>query len=152
MIIVNSDSTLSKFIGDIREMYFSHRYLRVTVKTGKARSGLQNSHSHVWYQQIAQELREYTPLGVKSYCKLNFGVPILYTEDDDFHEAWRTKIKPLFPTYEQKLALMEWFPVTSLMSKDQLHRYELAVQGHYLTRGVILEWIEKPVKNSRNQA
>lgn len=143
-IIINSDSSLSKFIGDLRELYRTKRYLRIVVKHGQARSGQQNKHTHVWYEQVAQELRENTAGEVKGFCKLHFGVPILRAEDADFREAYDKKILSNF-TYEQKLIIMEDcnFPVTSRMSKDQLHRYEKKMQDHYRPLGVELKYIEK---------
>lgn len=136
-IIVNSDESLQRFLGDVREQYMAHRYLRVSVKTGKARSIKQNNFSHAWYEQIARELREDDALGWKCYCKLHHGVVILRTEDAEFREAYDTAIKGL--TYEQKLQAMRILPVTSLMTKDQLTRYADSVRDDFARRGVMLE-------------
>lgn len=141
---LDSENAVSKFIGDIRELWRVHRYIRVTWKIGKARSWKQNKHSHVWYEQVAQELREDTAGGVKAFCKLHFGVPILIAEDAEFRELYNSKIKMNF-SYEQKLIIMETcdFPVTRLMSKDQTHRYEARIQEHFRAKGVTLEYLEK---------
>lgn len=138
--IINSDESAQKFIGVIREQYMSHRFLRVSVKTGKARSLPQNAISHVWYEQIARELREDDALGWKSYCKLHHGVPILRAEDGEFRETYDSTIKSM--SYEQKLKVMRFFPVTSLMSKDQLSKYAEAVREDFAQRGVMLEFPE----------
>lgn len=136
--IINSDSGLSKFIGDLSEEYFTHRYLEVTVKNGKVRSIKQNSTTHRWYQQLALELKEYDALSWKSYCKLHHGIGILRAEDDEFREAYDSVIKAL--SYEQKLIAMRMLPVTSLMTKDQLSRYAESVQADFRAKGVILEF------------
>ena len=136
-LIINSDESLQRAIGEIREQYRSRRYITVTVTHGKKRSLSQNDISHAWYQQVANELREDTPLGVKSFCKLHFDIPILRAESDDFREKYDRAVKPM--DYPDKLALMEWFPVTSLMTTPQLSEYLEKVQDHYRGR-VALEF------------
>lgn len=135
--VVNSDQALSRVIGDIRAAYAEHHYLRVTVKTGKDRSLDQNAISHIWYEQIARELRESTALGIKCECKLNYGVPILRAEDAGFREFYDVAIKPHL-TYEQKVKAMAYLPVTSLMTVKQLSAYLVAMQAAYAKRDVAL--------------
>lgn len=139
-ITVNSDTSLQQAIGDLRELYKQHRFVRVKMTTGKARSLDQNSTAHVWYEQIAREMREDTPLGVKCYCKLHLGVPILRAEDDEFRSVYDMVIKPL--SYEKKLEAMKAWPVTSLMTKDQLNQYLVAMQSDFAGR-VKLEFLQE---------
>lgn len=136
--VINSDESAQRFIGVIREQYMAHRFLRVSVKTGKDRSLPQNSLTHAWYGQIARELREDDALGWKCYCKLHHGVPILRAEDEEYRETYDAVIKPL--TYENKLVAMKQWPVTSLMTKEQLSKYAEAVRDDFRNRGVMLEF------------
>ena len=136
--VINSDTSLQSFIGEVREMYLQHRYIKATTKTGKARSIDQNSISHAWYEQLARELREDDALGWKCYCKLHHGVPIHRAEDEDFREAYDATIKGM--TYEQKLIAMRMLPVTSLMTKVQLSKYLEAMQDDFLRKNVRLEF------------
>jgi hypothetical protein len=136
---VNSAESLQRFIGETREQYERHKFLRISVKAGKDRSLPQNSLTHAWYGQIARELREDDELGWKCYCKLHHGVPLM-REDDEFRATYDAVIKPL--TYEQKLIAMRCWPVTSLMTKEQLSKYAEAVQADFLHRGVRLEFPE----------
>lgn len=53
-IVANSSESLSRALGDIRELWQKHKWLRITVKTGKPRTLDQNAHSHVWYEQGRQ--------------------------------------------------------------------------------------------------
>ena len=138
-LIVNSDVSLQSAIGDLREAFKTHRFLRVTVKTGMARSLDQNAISHAWYQQMARELREDDDVGHKSYCKLHHGVPILRADDEEFRLFYDAALKGL--SYEQKREAMKFVPVTSLMTKPQLSKYLEAVQSDFRTRGV---WLEFP--------
>ncbi len=131
-LTINSDTSLQSAIGDLREAYRAHKFLRVAVKTGKARSIPQNSISHEWYSQVSRELREDTPLSVKCFCKLTMGVPIMRAEDEEFRKLYDLVIRPL--SYEKKLEAMKVWPVTSLMNKDQLSQYLAAMQAAYADR------------------
>ena len=127
--VINSAESLSRFIGDVREEWNAAKFLRVTVKTGRARSLDQNAITHAWYQQLANELREDDALGWKCYCKLHHGVPILRAEDADFRETYDGAIRGL--SYEQKLKVMRILPVTSLMTRVQLSKYAEAVRDDF---------------------
>ena len=130
--IITSPTSLSRAIGDLREAFAKGGWMRVSWTHDKTRSGQQNALSHVWYEQVAQELRENTPLGIKCECKLRYGVPILRAEDAEFRQAYDAAIKPL--TYETKLEAMKVWPVTSRMNTDQLSQYLTDVQAAYLGR------------------
>lgn len=136
--IINSAESLSTVIGELREQWARHKFLRLSIKTGKARSLDQNAVTHCWYEQIARELREDDALGWKCYAKLHHGVPILRAEDAEFRETYDSAIKWL--SYEQKLKVMRLLPVTSLMTKEQLRKYAEAVQDDFRRRGVVLEF------------
>lgn len=138
---INSDDSIEYVFGKIRELYLTHRYLRVSVKTGKMRSNDQNALSHAWYQELAQKLPEYDAAGWKRFCKLHFAVAILRSEDDDFRNFYDLTIKRNL-SYEEKLIAMDFFPVTSLMDKSQLGKYLDAMQAHFLTREIFLESLE----------
>lgn len=131
-LTINSDASLSHAIGELRHAYKEKHFLRVTIASEKMGSASQQGLAHLWYQQIAQELREDTALGIKSFCKLHYAVPILRAENDEFREAYDASIKPM--PYERKLAAMALLPVTSLMSTMQLSQYLEAVQAAYVGR------------------
>lgn len=136
---LNSEPALQSFIGELRERWKARKFLTVSVKEGRPRSLDQNAISHAWYEQVSRELREYSPLGVKRFCKLHFGVPILRTEDDEFRAVYDLAIRDTL-TYEQKLQAMDILPVTSRMTTAQLSSYMEAVQAHYSQQGVVLEF------------
>ena len=140
-MIVNSETALQDAIGTLRSEYVAHRYLEVKIRAGKDRTLDQNAISHVWYSQVSRELREDSPLGVKRYCKLHFGVPILRSEDSDFRSFYDKAIKPNL-NYEEKILAMDHLPVTSVMTTSQLGVYLQNVCEHYIGRGVMLEFPE----------
>ncbi len=145
-LIVNSETSLQSAIGQMREAFRERKYLTVSISEGKARSEQQNSISHAWYEQVARELREDTALGVKCFCKLHFGVPILRLADEDFRAKYDRAVKPM--AYEDKLTLMEWFPVTSLMTTPQLSQYLEAMQKQYSGHGVWLQFPEQVIRSA----
>ena len=136
-IVINSEAGLSKAIGDIREQWKEHKFLRLDVKTGKDRSLDQNAILHAWIAQIANELREQTAAQIKAECKLVYGVPILRAEDEEFREFYDRAIK--WMTYEQKLDAMAFVPVTSIMTVKQLSQFLAGMQEGYRGR-VALEF------------
>jgi hypothetical protein len=136
---VYDQATESEAIGEIRAARAKHRRCKVVIHAGK-RSLDHNAISHVWYAQIAKELREDTPEGVHCECKLRFGVPILRAEDEEFRAFYDHAIKDRL-SYEQKLEAMRWLPVTSLMTPAQMKRYMDDVQMAYAGR-VPLEYPE----------
>ncbi len=105
--------------------------------TPPPRTGAQNAGTHVIYEMIAQAFPHDDAAGWKRYCKLHFGVPILRAEDEQFREVYDKSIKPL--SYETKLAMMAYWPVTSLMDKGQIGRYIDAMREYFEPLGVILE-------------
>ena len=87
------------------------------------RSDAQNRLSHCWYNEVSKQGKEYTPDQIKCRAKKHYGVPILLAENPDFHAAWCKAIQA-FPTYEEQCdQLLKFFPVTSLMSTEQMSRY-----------------------------
>ena len=139
--IINSEIGLQSFIGALRELWQSRRYLEVSVKEGRGRSVEQNAVMHGWFGQAARELREDDERGVKRFCKLHFGVPILRSEDDEFREAYDRVVRPL--DYELKLEAMDILPVTSRMTTVQLEKCMADIQEHYRKHGVTLKYPEK---------
>lgn len=138
-LVINSESSLHAALGTLRELYGKHKYVKLTAKSGKARSIDQNSISHTWYEQLASELRDDDALGWKCFCKLNIGVPILRSEDEGFRNFYDASIKNTL-TYEEKLDAMKYLPVTSLMTKPQFSKYLEYMQKEFAKQGVRLEF------------
>jgi hypothetical protein len=137
--IVNSEESLQRHLGAVRDDYRQFKYLHGSYRAGTHRSLSQNAIIHTWYAQIARELREDDELGWKSFCKLHFGVPILRL-DDEFRDAYDAVIKPI--DYEKKLIAMRCWPVTSIMTKEQLSAYAEAMIDHFATLAIMLTFPE----------
>lgn len=138
--VANSEPSLQEALGAIREDWHTHRHLTIKWRNGKKRSLDQNGQSHVWYAQLARELRQEDELGWKCYCKLHHGVPILRAEDAEYREIYDSALKGL--DYETKIKVMQHYPVTSLMNKTQLTKYLKAMQDDFRPKGVELKFQE----------
>jgi hypothetical protein len=93
----------------------------------------QNSFSHAIYTDIARKNNDDTPEGIKCYCKLTFGLPILAASNNtDVASRYSMLLETLEPlSYEYQLRLMRSIPVTSVMTKHQKSEYTEQVLNHY---------------------
>lgn len=130
--IVTTPAKLSAVIGEMRDALKQAGWLRVTYSHDKGRTAQQNALAFAWYAQIAAELLENTTEGVHAECKLRYGVPLLRAEDADFRAMYDGALKAM--TYEQKLKVMAYLPVTRLMTTDQLSQYLTAIREAYADR------------------
>lgn len=105
------------------------RYVCKIVEFTETRTSLQNRTIHGWYNELAGALKEYDAVGYRCFCKLNFGVLIMRTEDAEFKTVYDNVIRPL--SYEKKIEAMKILPVTSLMSTKQLSAYIDAIKDYY---------------------
>lgn len=110
----------------------------IHVQTIKERATLcQNSLIHQWYKDWASQDGD-SIRGVTRRCKLYFGVPILRGDDSEYCRRYDGHIKGRF-SVEEKLELMDFWPVTSLMSKKQKTLYLDTMQKEAALQGVRLE-------------
>lgn len=126
---INSDSSLAEFQNDVMWLYEQNKYITFSApRIGKDRTLSANALSHVWYGQADKQLGQQIGTA-RNFCKLHFGIPILRAEDPEFQLMYDQAIK--HNSYELKLKIMAYWPVTSLMSREQMARYLTAVQVHY---------------------
>jgi hypothetical protein len=57
-IIINSAHSKELFIAQMSKLYDEHKYLRLTIKTGKQRSDLQNNSLHLYLSHLAEALND----------------------------------------------------------------------------------------------
>lgn len=139
-MIINSRDRLDECIGEIRQSYAEHPHLKVTIKSSKKRSLDANALSWEWYGMISRQLAEETVEQVHERCKLEIGVPILRAEEPEFRAVYDRVLKPL--SYEDKLAMIRYIPVTSIMNRKQMSQYLKDMQRIHAQRGVVLESVE----------
>jgi hypothetical protein len=119
---VKSEATLAIAEKALQDSFKEHLYVEMQLVSGKPRSVKQNNLIYKLYAQAARLAEGETPLTIRRYCKLTLGVPLLRSEDEAYRKVWDSYIKPCL-TYEQKLGLMDFFPVSSHMSTAQETRY-----------------------------
>ena len=103
----------------------------------KKRSLSKNALSHVWYSQLDKAaFQDHSAGYARLYCKLHFGIAIMM-EDEDFRARYEKLIKSRF-SYEEKIEIMDWLPVTSLMTNDQMGRYLNTIQRKFAESGNVL--------------
>lgn len=145
-ITVNSDISFSEAVGKLREEYQAHKYLTVSINTGKKRTLSQNALMHEWFGCVSKELGDCFPDEVKRLCKYHKGIPILRAIEQDKKSKDVAKVCDFCEktldhySYEDKIASMEFLPISSLMNTEQLSEYLTAIQYNYSLRGVILYW------------
>lgn len=121
--------------------YLATRKLPFTVEIteGRRRSVEQNKLQRLLVKEIAEQLGDVTPEEVRGLCKLQFGVPILREENEEFRATYDRVVKPL--PYSAKLAIMMEpldLPVTRLMNANQKTRYLDAIYRHFGEQGIAL--------------
>jgi len=103
------------------------------------RSAQLNAMLYSWYHAAARATGEDTPAGIRGFCKLHFGVPIMRAQDPQFNLDYTNAVIGL--PYESKIKLMSvdgWFPVSSLMKTGPFIEYLKDIQSHYAEQGVQL--------------
>lgn len=110
--------------------------LCVRIETdSETRSQKQNRLAFMWYRILGG----FTGHGEKyerEYCKLVYGCPILSVDDADFN-AFYVQALDVLP-YEQRLAAMEYVPVTSLFTVKQFAEYLNTIEQESALRGIQL--------------
>ena len=123
---------LFRFLEQYKEQPIPKSGLEVIVRAPKSKRSLdQNALSHVWYATVSAAEKEYSAAEVKRLCKLHYGIPIL-REDPEASEMLQKILGPL--SYEERLKAMDWIDVTSVLDKDQMSNYMMAIQNHYSGR------------------
>jgi|TARA_R110001592_G_scaffold12731_1_gene60117 hypothetical protein len=112
------------------------------------RSNAINRLAHMWYSERAKQGGEYTMDQVKCIAKLKWGVPIM-KRHRKFNDHWialteyqeveqegkeNLVITPAFPTYEKKIELMDWLPVTSLMTNPEMSEFMNYFQAFFANK------------------
>jgi hypothetical protein len=90
--IVNSGHAESLFIEKMRKLYREHKYLEITIKTGKQRTNLQNAALHKYLGLLADALND-AGLDMKKTLKTEVDIP--WTQDLAKEYLWRPIQKSL---------------------------------------------------------
>jgi hypothetical protein len=136
---INSDSSEIAFISWVKKLRAEHKYITFDYpKIGPERSLSSNALSHVWYAFADRMLDDHESGDARRYCKLHFGVPMLRAEVSEYLQSYNKYVMSF--DYEDKIKIMDYWPVTSRMSRDQMNRYMTSVQYYFAAEhGLVLE-------------
>ena len=101
---------------------------------GEKRTLDQNALSFALYTQIGNQIQDQSISDIRAECKLTVGVPLLRAKDEAFCAFYNAGLLNL--TYEQKIAAMEYVPVTSIMGKKVFSQYIDDVIRKYSKQGI----------------
>jgi len=104
------------------------------------RSGQQNNLQWLWAKDAAEQLNEYSVEEEQRQCKFLYGLPILKRKEK-FIEKWNKIISQGTSEemlYENQVELMEFIPISSVMTKKEMQEYLDTCYQHYSGRGVEL--------------
>lgn len=94
----------------------------------------QNALIYAMYADIAPQTDLGGVVDVRRHCKLRYGVPILRAHDEEFRAVYDKIVKQ--HTYEDKLEIMDFLPITSRMKKPQCTEYIDTVMREFASKGV----------------
>ena len=133
--IINSQDTLTRFLGEAAKLWREHRFMKVTLSFGRDRSLEQNALIHKWFGDISEQRGENTPAEITVICTRQFFVPILRADDEEFN-AILDSLSGM--AEDEKMYLIELLPVTSICSVKQMSRGMDDMFLHYSGMGVEL--------------
>ena len=119
----------------VSQMRLAGKRPKAVLQDGK-RSLDQNAMAFALYKQISQQLEDQSIREIRAECKLTVGVPILRASNAKFMAMYDKGLKQL--DYEEKLAAMEFIPVTSLMGKKDFSSFLDEVVRVYSQQGISL--------------
>ncbi len=134
-ILISDDKRKELAIGIIKKLPLDDLHEVIVRPHKKDRSLSQNRLSHMHYSQIASQRYE-VPVETKARCKLDYGIPILIAEDEDFAEKWNSVTKYL--GREDLLKAVELIRVTSIMKVNAMTEYISAYMIAHEMQGIAL--------------
>lgn len=134
-LIANSQTSLAECLGCAGKLWREHKYMKMTLSFGRDRSLEQNRLLHKWFTEIADQRAEHTAAEIKVICKRQFFIPVLRGEDEAFNDILNSLVGM---SEEQKNALVELLPVTSICTIKQMSTCMDQIFMHYTGLGVEL--------------
>lgn len=128
-MIVNSDQSFSDFIIQAKSDYKKHGWLQIKISKG-SRTLKQNAWINKAYDMLSRQIEGHSIPYFRNYCKYTFGLPILFADDVELAEAYKSMLCSL--SMDKKLKAMELVKVTSEMSPDEASQYIDAIRERFI--------------------
>lgn len=129
---LSNDASVAGFLKQANAARLSGKPLRIKILPDK-RTLDQNALSFAIYKQIAAQSEDQSIVEIRMQCKLDYGIPILCEEEEEFANLWHKVEQSL--TYEEQLELMKSQNVTSLLSKKGFTKYIDTIIRAYSAQG-----------------
>ena len=129
-IIINSAHSKELFISQMSKLYDEHKYLRLTIKTGKQRSNLQNRSLHLYLAHLSEALND-AGYDMKRTLKQEIDIP--WNEANAKEYLWRPIQK----------ALTKKDSTTKPTTKEYVYIYEVLSRHLVEKFGVNVPWPSK---------
>lgn len=125
-IIINSAHSKELFIAQMSKLYDEHKYLRVTVKTGKQRTQAQNRALHKYLTMLSDALND-AGLDMKKTLKPDIDIP--WTTDSAKDYLWRPVQKALTgKDSTTKPDTKEYIYIYEVLSRHMVDKFGINVQ------------------------
>jgi hypothetical protein len=125
-IIINSAHSKELFIAQMSKLYDEHKYLRVTVKTGKQRTQAQNRALHKYLTMLSDALND-AGLDMKKTLKPDIDIP--WTTDSAKDYLWRPVQKALTGKESTtKPDTKEYVYIYEVLSRHMVDKFGINVQ------------------------
>lgn len=83
--IINSEQSFNAYIEHLKSQYEKHRYLKVSISTGKQRSLTQNASIHKYFELLAEAFND---AGLDMQTVLSKGTSIPWSETKVKEDIW----------------------------------------------------------------
>ena len=134
-IIINSKQSKDAFMAHMSKMYDEHKFLRVTVKTGKQITDLQRKSMHLYCRLLATALND-AGYDMKKLLKPEVDIP--WTDVSVKEHLWR----PIQKAITGKVS------TTKAETKEHPYVYEVLARHMSQKFGVFVAW---PCKENKDK-
>jgi hypothetical protein len=129
---------LVALFGKIKE-YDWHEPLEISYEPfAVARQLDQNALSHVWYRQAAKQLGDREIWEVADECKLDYAVPILLANNQEFRELFKYCLAPYHREQRIEILGKGFVNCTRLLTRKEFTEYLNGIQNYYGKNGIHL--------------
>lgn len=135
---VSSLNDLVALFGKIKK-YEWNQPLKISWELwSEARKLDQNALSHVWYREAAKQLEDRHEWEVAGECKLDYAVPILLAECEEFRDIYSYCLENYTREVQIEILGKGMVKCTRLLNKKQFTEYLSGVQNFYGKNGIHL--------------
>lgn len=135
--IINSEQSLNAYIDHLKSQFEKHKYLRVSISTGKQRTLTQNASIHKYCSLLAESFND---AGLDMQAVLSEGTSIPWSEEKVKDDIWR----------KVQIALTGKKSTRDLLKEEVGQVYEVVNRHISSTFGLFVPFPSKENMNVKN--